>query len=157
MVWARLVVAHRRGWHSHSIDKTYTACLPGTGLYPGAQQLSRAAAPRSLSTMILTMGEKVALLSKELCTWVKGFSFLKLRERSKRGYSVTTENAQGSHDTETRTVVHDTDKSFNTLENVLQDHLLWWSGFNGGHYPLLASQFCFSRPRVTYQLRSNVN
>lgn len=93
-VWARLVVAHRRGWHGHSrrdvhgLPARYRAAPRG----PAAAQSS---CPGVINHTDTKDRRKITLLDTELCTWVEGFSFLKLQERSQWGYPGTNEKAEG--------------------------------------------------------------
>ena len=92
---------------------------------------------------------KITLLDTELCTWVEGFSFLNLQERSQWEYPGTNEKAQESHNTRDQDSGTWYDTSLDSLWNTLQVYLLWGADFT--------DLTCFSRPGVINQLSSNAS
>lgn len=147
-VWARLIVAHRRGWHGHSrrdihgLPARYRAVPRG----PAAAQSS---CPVVINHTDTKDRRKITLLDTELCTWVEGVSFLKLQERSQWGYPGTNEKAQESHNTRDQDSGTWYDTSLDSLWNTLQVYLLWGADFT--------DVTSFSRPGVINQLSSNAS
>ena len=76
-VWARLVVAHRRGWHSHSGRDIHS--LPARHrAVPRGQLLPTQLFNGHFPHLHQRQGKKkITLLGKELCTWVEDFFLLK--------------------------------------------------------------------------------